>query len=304
MKIENTQELRLIVACVGGGNLSSAARLLQVTPAAASAMLQRLEARIGARLFERSTRAMRPTPAGEVLGDYARRALELLEEGTAQVGEDGRRLSGTIRLTGASDLTRHVLLPWLDTFLERHPGVELNLSVSDMLQDVVKDQVDLALRYGELDDSRLVARKLLDCRRLACASPAYVARRGMPMEPAALVGHDCITFRMRNRRNTLWRFEHASSGTACEVRVEGRRQCDDGEIARRWAVEGHGIAYKSELDLRADLLSGALVRLLPDWQGEAIPLHAVLPSNRFIPARVRALVDHLAACCEALGPLP
>ncbi|AKJ31315.1 LysR family transcriptional regulator [Caldimonas brevitalea] len=303
MKIENTQELRLIVACAAGGNLSAAGRLLDVSPAAASAMLQRLEARVGARLFERSTRAMRPTPAGEVLADYARRALELLNEGVAQIGDDRQALRGTVRLTAASDLTRHVLLPWLDTFLARHAGVELDLRVSDSLQDVVKDQVDLALRYGHLDDSRLVARKLLDCRRVACASPRYLAEHGTPERPEDLSAHECITFRLRNRRNTVWPFWPAVGGGGCEVRVTGRRQCDDGEIARRWAVQGLGVTYKSELDVQADLLAGRLVRLFPGWQGEAIPLHAVLPSNRFIPARVRALVDHLAVCCAALPPL-
>ncbi|MCM5680728.1 LysR family transcriptional regulator [Schlegelella sp. S2-27] len=302
MKIENVDELRLLVSCAEGGNLSSAAQMLQVTPAAASAMLRRLEARVGARLFERTTRSMRATPAGAVLAGYAARALELLEEGSAQIGEDTQRLHGTVRVTSSSDLTRHVLLPWLDAFLQAHPGVEINLSVSDTLQDVVKDHVDVALRYGELSDSRLVARKLMDVRRIACAAPGYLSRHGAPQHPQELSGHDCITFRLRGQRNAVWHFSRPDGSEPVELRVNGRRQCDDGEIARRWAVAGHGVASKAELDVLADLESRALVRLFPDFVGESIPLHAVLPSNRFIPARVRALVEHLAACCASVQP--
>lgn len=302
MKIENISELRLLVTCAQGGNLSAAARALQVTPAAVSAMLRRLETRVGARLFERTTRSMRPTPAGTVLADYAARALELLDEGTAQIGEDTQRLRGTVRVTSSSDLTRHVLLPWLDAFLQTHPGVEISLSVSDTLQDVVKDQVDLALRYGGLSDSRLVARKLLDVRRVACAAPAYVSRCGAPSHPSELARHDCITFRLRGQRDATWRFSHFDGSEPIEMRVNGRRQCDDGEIARRWAVAGYGVVSKAELDVLTDLESESLVRLFPEFVGEVIPLHAVLPSNRFIPARVRALVEHLAACCAAVQP--
>ena len=302
MKFENIDELRLVVHCSEGGNLSNAARALQVTPAAASAMLRRLEARVGARLFERTTRSMRPTAAGHVLADYARRAIELLEEGAAQIGEDVQRLRGTIRVAASSDLTRHVLLPWLDDFMHQHPGVDINLSVSDTLQDVVKDQVDLALRYGALNDSRLVARKLMDVRRVVCAAPRYVAARGAPIHPADLAQHDCITFRSRGQRNATWQLSREGSAETMDVRVNGRRQCDDGEIAKRWAVAGEGVVSKAELDVHAELRSGALVRLLPGYVGEEVPLHAVLPSNRFIPARVRALVEHLAQRCAALQP--
>lgn len=302
MKFENIDELKLVVHCADGGNLSMAARALQVTPAAASAMLRRLEARVGARLFERTTRSMRPTAAGAVLADYARRAIELLEEGAAQIGDDVQRLRGTIRVAGSSDLTRNVLLPWLDAFLHQHPGVDVNLSVSDTLQDVVKDQVDVALRYGALNDSRLVARKLMDVRRVVCAAPAYVSRHGEPSHPTELTQHDCITFRLRGQRNATWQLHRLGTTETMEVRVNGRRQCDDGEIAKRWALAGEGIVSKAELDVHAELQSGALVRLLPGYVGEEIPLHAVLPSNRFIPARVRALVDHLAAHCAALQP--
>ncbi|MGL4573210.1 MAG: LysR family transcriptional regulator, partial [Burkholderiaceae bacterium] len=169
MKFESIEELRVLVETAEHGSLTAAAKLLNFTPAAASAALKKLEARLNVRLFERSTRSMRLTPEGTVLLGYAQRALDLLREGEAQVTEDKRSLRGAIRVTAPSDLTRRILLPWLDEFLDVHQGVSLNLSVSDTLHDVVRDEVDVAIRYGELADSRLVARLLTPARRIACA---------------------------------------------------------------------------------------------------------------------------------------
>jgi DNA-binding transcriptional LysR family regulator len=289
------------LACHEHGNLTAAAGRLQLTPAAASAALKKLETRLGVRLFERSTRRMRITASGELLMDYARRALDLLEEAQAQLTEGQRQLVGLIRIAAPSDLTRRVLVPWLDEFMAQHPRVELQLAVSDVLSDVFRDQVDVALRYGELDDSRLVARRLTFTRRVACASPAYLARHGTPQHPQDLAKHECLTFQIRGRRAQVWPFEKRDGSEKLVVRVQGRRSVDDAEIAHRWALAGHGIVCKSALDVQAHIDSGALVRLLPDWQGVAMPVHAVLPSGRFLPARVRALVDFLA---EKMGSIP
>ncbi len=299
MKIENVADLRVLVETARRGSLTAASRELNVTPAAASAMLKRLEALLGARLFERSTRAMRLTVEGQMLLEYATRALELLEEGEAQLVDTGARLIGTLRVSVPSDLTRSVLLPWFDEFLALNLGVQLALSVSDRPADVMRDSVDLALRYGDLVDSRLVARPLASTRRVLCASPAYIARRGAPRVPEDLVKHNCLTFHLNGRRYVSWRFERGGEWT--EVRIGGDRGADDAALAHQWALAGVGLTYKSELDLVHDLANGTLVRLLPEWEGERYPLNAILPSNRFLPARVRALVDFLAAKFEELA---
>lgn len=317
MEIENIAELRLLVECARGGSLTAAAQVLQVTPAAASAMLKKLEGRLGVRLVERSTRALRLSAAGEQLRDYAQRVLELLDEGVALVGESaaGRvgvaaatmlPLRGRIRVSAPSDLTRRVLLPVLDDFLERHPGVELQLHAGDSLLDVVRDEVDLALRYGELADSRLVARRLWDGRRLLVGAPDYLKRQGHPRQPQELAGHECIRFKIGNKLEREWRFwrRDALQAAPLDVAVQGRRNADDGGIAHQWALEGRGLTYKSELDVRDSLASGALVEVLPDWVGRAMPLHAVLPSQRFLPQRLRALVEHLAQALQPMAPRP
>jgi DNA-binding transcriptional LysR family regulator len=297
MKIDNIEDLRVLIETARGGSLTAAARVLGVTPAAASAMLKRLEVQLGVRLFERSTRAMRVTDAGQTLLDYAVRALDLLEEGEAQVTQDLRALVGSLRVAAPSDLTRSLLLPWFDAFLAAHPGIQLALSVSDRVQDVLRDQVDVALRYGEITEAKagagLVARLLCTSERVLCAAPSYLALHGTPETPADLVRHNGITFHIAGKRYANWRFHRQGQWT--EVAMPSDRGADDAAIAHQWALAGAGIVYKAELDLLHDLRSGALVRLLPAWSGEPYPLYAVLPSNRFIAGRVRVFVDFIAA---------
>ncbi|KAF1045391.1 MAG: HTH-type transcriptional regulator DmlR [Herbaspirillum frisingense] len=292
MKIENINDLKVVLQTAHVGSLTRAAGALGMTPSAASAALKRIEAQLNTRLFERSTRAMRLTEQGRILLDYAGRAFDLLAEAESQVGAEQAALVGAVRLAAPSDLTRSILLPWLNEFMAQHPGVELQLHVGDRPMDVVRDDVDLALRYyGELPDSRLVGRLLASPPAVLCAAPAYLALRGTPHTPQALAQHNCLTFMRGRQRHRLWRFER--DGMHCEIRVSGDRSADDASLAHAWAVQGHGILLKTGLELRQELDSGALVPLLTDWTTEVYPLHALLPSSRFVPARVRALVTFL-----------
>lgn len=297
MKIENPADLLVLVQTARGGSLSAAARALGITPAAASATLKRVEAQLGTRLFERSTRAMRLTPPGQILLDYAMRAFELLDEGEAQVAADRATLVGTVRVAAPSDLSRTVLLPLFDAFMAVHPGIHLQLSVADRVLDVMRDEVDVAIRYGALADSRLVARTLAVAHPVCSASPEYLKRYPAPRTPQDLAQHNCILFDRGGRRHRTWRF--CRDGEWTEVRVDGDRHVDDASLAREWALAGRGVILKSAIDQRADLERGALVPLLTEWQTEPYPLHALLPSGRFVPARVRALVDFLAASFSA-----
>ena len=293
MKIENPADLLVLVQTARGGSLSAAARALGITPAAASATLKRVEAQLGTRLFERSTRAMRLTPQGQILLDYATRAFELLDEGESQLAADRATLVGTVRVAAPSDLSRTVLLPLFDAFMEAHPGIHLQLSVGDRVLDVMRDEVDVAIRYGALADSRLVARTLAVAHPVCSASPEYLERTPAPRTPQDLAQHNCILFDRGGRRHRTWRF--CRDGEWTEVRVDGDRHVDDASLAREWALAGRGVIFKSGIDQRADLARGALVPLLTEWQTEPYPLHALLPSGRFVPARVRAMVDFLAA---------
>lgn len=297
-RIENVGDLQVLLHTVSGGSLTAAARVLGITPAAASATLKRLETQLGTRLFERSTRAMRLTPPGQILLEYAQRAFELLAEGEAQLDAERGELVGTVRVSAPSDLGRSVLMPMLDEFLQLHPGVKLSLNVGDRVLDVLRDEVDLAIRYGELSDSRLVARPLFVAHPVVSASPDYLRRRGTPRTPTDLADHNCISFLRAGRAFSSWRFCQNEQWTT--VRVTGDRLVDDASFAREWALAGVGIIFKTEIEQRRDLKDGKLIPLLTEWKTDPYPLHALLPSGRFVPNRVRALVDFIAARFEKL----
>lgn len=291
-RIENIGDLQVLLHTVSGGSLTAAARALGITPAAASATLKRLEAQLGTRLFERSTRAMRLTPPGQILLEYAQRAFELLAEGESQLDAERGALVGTVRVSAPSDLARTVLMPLFDEFLHLHPGVKLALNVGDSVLDVLRDEVDLAIRYGELSDSRLVARPLSLAHPILSASPAYLSRHGTPSTPTDLADHNCITFMRGGRPFSSWRF--GQNGQWTTVRASGDRVVDDASLARAWAVSGAGIIFMTGIEQRLDLQSGDLVQLLAEWETDPYPLHVLLPSGRFVPNRVRALVDFIA----------
>jgi len=292
-RIENVSDLQVLLHTVTGGSLTAAARALGITPAAASATLKRLETQLGTRLFERSTRAMRLTPPGQILLEYAQRAFELLGEGESQLDAERGELVGTVRVSAPSDIARTVLMPMLDAFLQLHPGVKLSLNVGDRVLDVLRDEVDLAIRYGELSDSRLVARPLLVAHPVLSASPDYLRRRGTPRSPTDLVDHNCICFVRAGRTFNSWRF--GQNDQWATVRVTGDRVLDDASLAREGAVTGAGIVFMTEIEQRRHLQDGSLVPLLTEWETDPYPLHALLPSGRFVPNRVRALVEFIAA---------
>lgn len=284
-------DLRLFVRIAEAGGISEAARRLGLSPAAASAAVKRLERQLDNRLFERSTRSLRLTQAGEDFLGCCIQALELLDGGLATLRHGREELSGEIHLGAPSDLGRGTLDGLLEGFRRQHPQIRLVMHLSDGMHDLYRNPLDLVLRYGLLRDSSLVARKLCDNHRVICAAPAYLARAGRPVTPEALAAHNCICFYLSSGLYDRWRFAH--NGRHYELEVRGDRAAADGALVHQWALQGVGIAYKSRLDIHADLDAGRLVDLFPDADYEAVPLYAVYPSRRYQPARVKALVDYL-----------
>ncbi len=258
------EDLRIFVAAADHGSFSAAARELDLTPAVASAALKRLELTLETRLFVRSTRSLRLTSDGERYLEYARAALSTLQAGQNALARDKTAISGTLSVSIPSDLGRNVLLPWLDEFQLRHPRVSFQVRISDRLADLYRQPVDIALRYGTPNDSSLVALPLGEHnRRVVCASPAYFARHGMPQAPADLRRHNCLCFVLGESLHDRWTFERG--GASQVVPVKGDRVGDDGDLVRRWALAGHGVAYKSRYDVLGDLRAGRLVEALPDY---------------------------------------
>lgn len=290
-------ELFLLVADYG--SLSAAARRLDITPAAASVALKRLEAEVGVQLFRRSTRSLRLTDEGQVFLEHCRQAMQLLADGRAAALTGSAALRGVLQLSIPSDFGRNVMLGWLDDFQALHPELTLRLLLSDRKADIFRQPVDLAFRYGKLPDSSLVALPVApDNRRVLVASPAYLERHGAPAHPDELVGHNCLCFLLGEQVHDRWRFFR--DGQELSVQVRGNRISDDGDVARRWALAGQGIAYKSGLDVAADLQAGRLLRLCPEFTGEPAPLHLLCADRRQISPVVRALREFVTGRCTQL----
>ncbi|POZ62233.1 LysR family transcriptional regulator [Chromobacterium alticapitis] len=291
MPFDRLNDLRLFQDAAQLGSFSAAGRKHGLSPAAASACIQRVEEALGARLFERTTRKLRLTEAGDTYLAYCRQALELLEEGETRLQDGQQALSGPIRLSAPSDLGRNLLLDCLDRFSAQHPAVHFSLSLSDTPADLISDDIDLAIRYGRPADSSLVARQLAASRRVVCAAPALLQRLGAPSHPSELAERPTLTLVTGHGPMNDWPYR--DGGEAKLLRLGKSRQSNDGEVIRRWAIQGHGFAYKSELDIAADLRAGRLVTVLDGYFVEPAPLHLLYPGHRLQPARIKRLVDFL-----------
>jgi DNA-binding transcriptional LysR family regulator len=286
------EDLVIFVSAADNGSLSAAARQLDLTPAVASAGLKRLEAELGVRLLARSTRSLRLTADGERYLDFARSAIEQLEAGQHAVAHGRKTIGGPVSLSMPSDLGRNVLNGWLDEFQAQYPAVSLQVRIGDHVADMFRTPIGLAIRYGVPEDSSLVALPLAPYnRRVLCASPAYFARHGRPATPADLGRHNCLRFALSDMLHDRWTFYRA--GEPVVVSVHGNRSSDDGELVRKWALAGLGIAYKSRLDVLADLKTGSLEAALDDYQTESAPLHLVCAHRAMLSPTISALRDFL-----------
>jgi DNA-binding transcriptional LysR family regulator len=242
---------------------------------------------------------MRLTEEGRRYLDSVRLALAALAEGEQALKQQTQGLSGVLQLAAPSDFGRNVLLPWLDDFKRQHPNIQLQLLLNDRHADLFRETVDVALRFGVPSDSTLVALPILpQHRRVACASPEYLTRRGTPQHPEELGEHSALLYLRNGRPYNHWRFSRGDE--VLEVDVHSDYLSDDGEVARRWALAGHGIAYKAWLDVAADVQAGRLVTLFDDWQGESVPFNLLCPHRVQVSERVKVLQTFLQERCEAL----
>jgi DNA-binding transcriptional LysR family regulator len=280
-------DMQLLVDAADLSSLSAAGRRAGLSPAAASACLQRVEAMLGARLFERTSRQLRLTDEGRIYIESCRAVIETMKEAERAVrsGTDGVR--GTLRVSAPSDLGRNLLVDILDSFMDLHPEVRIVLTLSDSLSRFVPDDIDVAVRVGPLEDSDLVARHLADSWRVVCASPTCIATYGMPKHPEDLVELPTLVLTTNAGPRNEWRLGEAV------VRVRRYHECTDSEIIRKWAVLGRGFAYRQLWAVAADVREGRLVLVnAPAWSAPT-PIHAMYHPNIFQPPRVRRFVDFL-----------
>jgi DNA-binding transcriptional LysR family regulator len=293
-------DLNLFLRVLDLGSISAAARSLEVSVAVASQRLQRLEQTLGVRLFHRTTRKLRLTTEGEALVEQGRALIEDLEALTGGLQKAAGEVTGTLRVSLPASFGRQYISPLLPEFLSLHPRLKLNVDLSDAMRDLSSEGFDLAIRIGAMKDESLVARRLAPNRRMLCASPDYLRRRGVPSKPEDLADHDCLMTVSEKRQQDVWKLRKVG-GKEISVRVHGRLQSNLGEVIRDAALGGLGIALHSTWHVCDDLRAGRLQVVLPDYALPESGIFAVMPQRRLIPARVRAFADFLA---ERFGRTP
>ena len=285
-------DLQFIVTLARHGNLSAAARALDVTPPAATKRLAQLEKRLGVRLVNRTTRSLSLTSEGETYVRHATRILTDISD-MEDIISSSRRPRGLLRINATLGFGRTTIAPLVSDFAKLHPEVEVQMEVTDRPVDLVENGFDLAVRFGALPDKRLNARRILSNRRFLCASPLYLERHGTPSALADLVNHKCIIHRQNDDAYGIWRFTHHDHSEV--VKVHGLLSSNDGDIVLGWALEGHGILIRSEWDLAKYLESGRLRVVLPDFTLPSADLYVYYPSQRNLAARTRVFIDFLVA---------
>jgi DNA-binding transcriptional LysR family regulator len=289
--IDHASEMAAFVRVVEANGFSAAAPALGLTPSAVSKLVTRLEARLGVRLLQRTTRALHLTQEGEIFFAAARRIVSEIEALENQlVGQSGTP-SGVLRVTTSLAFCTHQLAPVLSEFLARHPLVQFELLPTDRVIDMVEEGIDVAIRIGRLADTSFMARKIGEDKRLICAAPSYLARHGTPQRPEDLARHNCLVSRDRTQLNR-WPFK--IDGQVAELEVTGRVAVTEGETQMQLALQGIGIVRLTRLTLAQAIRDGALVPLLGDFSAdEAVPIHAVYPHRRHLAPKVPAFVNFL-----------
>ncbi|MDA8231450.1 MAG: LysR family transcriptional regulator [Magnetospirillum sp.] len=290
--------MRAFTQVAEGGSFSAASQRLNLSKSAVSRLVSGLEAELGVRLLQRTTRSLALTEAGRAYLERSRAILSEIEDAHLAISHHQAEPTGRLRVTTPVSFATHHLSPILPAFLDRHPRLSLDMAPTDRFVDLVEEGFDLAIRVGRLAESSLIARRLAPSRRFVCASPAYLARHGTPATPADLGHHDCLSHGDLGAGE--WGFVDAR-GRSFGVEVTGRVRAGSGDLLRELALAGVGVAYLPTFFIGPDIREGRLVPLLTGFTSQDAAVHAVWPAGRHLSPKVRAFVDFLA---ERIGPEP
>lgn len=292
---DRSGEMEAFVVAVEQGSFSAAARRLGLTPSAVSRIVGRIESRLGVRLLIRTTRTLTLTAEGQTYLQGARRILRDLDDVEQAIADQGAP-RGRVRVSAALSHGRMCVTPLLGGFVERFPHIVVDLSLTDTVVDIAGGEADVAIRFGPLADSPLIARRLGENGRIIVASPGYLARAGTPLVPEDLHRHNCLNFNFR-RAEPVWPFRRDGRDYALAVR--GNIEANNGDTLVQLAREGVGVARVGRFSVVDEVAAGRLVPVLEAFNpGDRETIHAVFVGGANTPARVRVLVDWLA---ERLG---
>lgn len=299
--MDSLSGLTVFARVVDAGGFSAAAREMGVSKSAISKQVAGLEERLGARLLNRTTRRLSLTDAGATLYERALRILAEAEEAEAAVSQLSAAPRGLLRINAPVTFGVRHLGPLLPEFMNLYPDLSVEVAVNDRMVDLVEEGFDVAVRIADLPDSSLIAKRLCCSRNIVVASPDYLARKGTPTTPEELAAHDIVLYAYMLRR-AEWRLT-GPEGRVVSIRADNSRlKANNGDLLRMAVIGGHGVAIMPTFIVGDDLAAGRLVHLLPEWEDSTGGVFAVWPHARYVPAKVRALVDFLAERFVGMPP--
>lgn len=287
------ESLRLFIRVVDLGSITSGGRDLRLTPAVASKRIKELEAHLGVRLFNRTTRSLSPTEVGKVFYGEARKVLATLDSAEARVANFSDHPRGVIRVTAPLGAGRRIIAPLVPQFVDTYPETEVRMRLSDRRVDIMADGLDVAFFIGSPGDSTLKLRKIMDCDRVLCAAPTYLAEFGTPESPEDLMHGkaNCLLLRFPRSPEYFWVLQTPDGPRKFEV--EGKYDADDGDVLTAWALDGRGIINKPRFDVADHLRDGSLVEVLPDTPPAPSMFGCLYPHKKLLDPKIRAFVDFI-----------
>lgn len=287
--MDQFKQIESFVNAATRGSLSAAARMEGITSAVIGRRIEALETRLGVKLLLRTTRQLSLTFEGESFLEDCQRILNELSAAETAVSLGGIRVCGHLRISAPAGFGRQHVAPLVAEFMDANPEVRITLDLTDRLVDLLNEDVDCAVRIGELADSNLVRSKLGAMQRAVVASPAYLERHGLPLSPADLDVHNCLSLGQQR----AWVLRDKPGGEIVSFKVGGNFECNDGVILHEWALAGRGLAWRSMWEVGRDLESGRLVQVLEDYAAPPMGIYAVFRHYRPLPLRLRLFVDQL-----------
>lgn len=276
---------------VEAGSFSAVAREADMSQSTVSKHVAALEERLGTKLLNRSTRSLSVTEAGDEYYHYCVRILNDFQEAEASVGKGKINPTGTLRLSSSSAFGRIFVIPALKSFLEKYPDIGIYFQMDDRQLDLVKKGIDLAIHVGPMNDSSLIAQKIGSSRRIIVASPEYLIKNGFPKTPADLQTHQCLIYTQSKKQNE-WFFSSKHEGDE-STKVKGRFKSASTEAIKQAAISGIGIATLCKWHAQEQVDHGRLTPILKKYEQTAFDINAVYPERRFVPQKVKRLIEHL-----------
>lgn len=288
--------LKTFVRVYDLGNMSAAGRDLRVSAAVTSSRIAELEKHLGVRLFNRTTRSLKPTEHGELFYTGATKILDTIAEVEGSIADVTASPKGSVFISAPLGIGKKIIAPLVPSFKEQFPDVNVRLRLSDRKVDITNEGLDAAFILGELRDSEMRVRVLHHFDRVLCASPAYLKDHGTPANDAALKNHKCLQLRFPGAEEHFWTL--MVDGKRKRYDLDSPLESDDGDVLTAWALDGCGIVNKTRFEVAEHLQTGELIEILKQTPPTPLPFSCVFPHKRLQDPKTRLLIDHMMAGCR------